>query len=208
MAFSASNNSIRGYLTQFSCIRGDLGMVVNPLPVDNLSVGIDSRQNMVAIKPQPQTNIGEYIDETEAWNWKTTVPFIAPVTRGKCIKVYDGDTITIASRLPFDKTVDAALANTVYRFSVRLAGIDCPEIKGHTIVEKARALVARDELKKKIMDKWVILRNVTTEKYGRLLADVYVVENGKEVWLNKWMLDNGHAVFYDGGTKKVPEEWI
>ncbi len=99
------------------------------------------------------------------------------------------------------------LANTVFRFSVRLAGIDCPEIKGKTVNEKALALVARDELKKKILNKPVILRNVMTEKYGRLLADVYVVENGREVWVNKWMLDEKHAVFYDGGTKKIPEEW-
>lgn len=175
--------------------------VVNP---------INTNPTVIQLKPQPQIVVDIpqlFVDETEAWNWKTTTPFVAPVSSGKCIKVYDGDTITVATRLQFDRNVNKALADTVFRFAVRLAGIDCPEIKGKTITEKAKALVARDELKKKILDKRVILRNVMTEKYGRLLADVYVVENGKEVWLNKWMLDNDYAVFYDGGTKKIPEEW-
>ena len=214
MAFSSSNNSIRGYLARFSCMGGSTGVVVNPLPLptenwtnDNSVpyVGVDLSQLVVTVKPQPV--LVKDIDEIAEWTWKTTKPFVAPVSRGKCIKVYDGDTITVATRLPFDRTVNKALADTVFRFAVRLAGIDCPEIKGKTNTEKARALVARDVLKDKILDKHVILKNVMTEKYGRLLADVYVVENGREVWLNKWMLDNGHAVFYDGGTKKVPEDW-
>ena len=37
-------------------------------------------------------------------NWKDTIPFIPPITKGKVIKVYDGDTITIACRLPFEAT--------------------------------------------------------------------------------------------------------
>jgi micrococcal nuclease len=147
------------------------------------------------------------MDETDAWNWKTTKPFVPPVSNGKCIKCYDGDTITIATRLPFDQYMGKKLTNIVYRFPVRLNGIDCPEIKGKTPAEKALAIVARDELKKKILDKHIILKNVATEKYGRLLADVYVVENGQEIWINKWMLDMNYAVKYDGGTKQIPEEW-
>ena len=32
--------------------------------------------------------------------WKDTIPFIPPVDKGLVIKVYDGDTITIAAKLP------------------------------------------------------------------------------------------------------------
>ena len=53
--------------------------------------------------------------------YKNTTPFIPPVTSGKVIKVYDGDTITIASTLPFRDN-----RNTIYRFSVRLGDIDSP----------------------------------------------------------------------------------
>ena len=64
--------------------------------------------------------------------WKDTIPFVPPVTKGKVIKVYDGDTITIATKLPFANESK----DTIWRFSVRLDGIDCPEIKGKTETEK------------------------------------------------------------------------
>lgn len=182
------------------CNHKSTNNVINP-------VNTDTDMNSIIIPSQIVANVS---DITEDWNWKTTKPFIPPVSGGKCIKVYDGDTITIATKIPFDKNTHKSLADTVYRFSVRLNGIDSPEIKGHTITEKAMALVARDELKKKILDKHVTLKNVSTEKYGRLLADVYVVDdkNTQQLWLNKWMLDNKYAVFYDGDTKKIPEDWI
>ena len=48
-----------------------------------------------------------------------------------------------------------------------------------------------------------MLKNISTEKYGRLLADVYL----GDLHLNKWMLDKRYAVSYDGGTKIAPESW-
>ena len=41
------------------------------------------------------------------------------------------------------------------------------------------------------------------EKYGRLLADVYL----DELHLNQWLIENKYAVAYDGGTKHRPDEW-
>ena len=76
-------------------------------------------------------------------NMTEVKPFIPPITSGFVVKVYDGDTITILSKLPYK---DSAL----YKFSVRLNGIDCPEIKGETAKEKLRAQLARDELSKLI----------------------------------------------------------
>ena len=125
--------------------------------------------------------------------WKTTVPFVPPVTAGKVIKVYDGDTITVATKLPMKNS-------PVYRFPVRLTGIDSPEIKGKSEVEIELAKKSRDALSELILEKDVELKNVSTEKYGRLLADVYI---GK-IHINRWMLDNKYAIPYDGGTKS---EW-
>jgi len=127
--------------------------------------------------------------------WKLTTPYVPPVKRGRVIKVYDGDTITIATRLPYDQTV--------YRFSVRLLGIDCAEIKGKTAAEKECAVRARNALITKILGKTVVLKNVKLEKYGRILADVYV----DDIHINAWMLEEGLAVPYDGGTKCIPSEW-
>jgi endonuclease YncB( thermonuclease family) len=130
--------------------------------------------------------------------WKDCKPYIPDVICGKVIKVYDGDTITIASRLHNSSD------DTIYRFSVRLLGIDCAEMKSKNEIEKLHAVQARDALSAIVMGKLVILKNVTIEKYGRLLADVYY----NNIWLNEWMLNNHYAVPYDGGTKVIPDKWI
>jgi endonuclease YncB( thermonuclease family) len=126
--------------------------------------------------------------------YKTTDPFIIPITRGKVIKVYDGDTITIAAKLPYKES-------PVYKFQVRLLGIDTPEIKGHCEKEKDLAVIARDALHDKIFGKIVELKNVSNEKYGRILADIYL----DTLHINKWLLDAKYAVPYNGGTKT---EWF
>ena len=136
----------------------------------------------------------EYLDKI---NYENTTPFVPPITIGTVVKVYDGDTFTIASKLP-------NTTEPIYRFSVRLNGIDSPEIKGKTVIEKELAKVSRDALSKLIFNKIVTLQNVTTEKYGRILADVYI----DELYVNHWMLENGYAIKYDGGTKVKPDEWM
>ena len=128
--------------------------------------------------------------EYSSIEYKDTIPFVFPLTFGKVLKVYDGDTITIASKLPYDKS-------PCYRFSVRLAGIDSAEIKGKTQAEKDLAILARDALADLIIGKVIRLENVKNEKYGRVLADVYL----DELNVNNWMLERGFAVKYDGGTK-------
>uniref|UniRef100_A0A6C0EUE9 TNase-like domain-containing protein n=1 Tax=viral metagenome TaxID=1070528 RepID=A0A6C0EUE9_9ZZZZ len=134
--------------------------------------------------------------------WKDTQAFIPPICEGQVIKVYDGDTITIAAKLPYNDSL-------LYRFSIRLNGIDSPEIKGHSEDEKTAAQVSKRALENLILHKYVVLKNKSTEKYGRILADVYIVyEKNDKLHLNKWMLDNRYAVEYDGGTKKAPKSWL
>lgn len=129
--------------------------------------------------------------------WEDTVPFTFPITGGQVIKVYDGDTITIAAKLPFE-------GSPLYRLSVRLNGIDTPEIKGKTIDEKQAAKEVRDVLIDMMMNKVVRLDNIQSEKYGRILADVYL----GDLHINQWLVDNRYAVAYDGGTKKRPDNWV
>ena len=129
--------------------------------------------------------------------WEDTVEFTFPIEGGRVIKVYDGDTITIASKLPFDNS-------PLYRLSVRLNGIDTPEIKGKTDDEKIAAKQVKDALSKLILHKYVTLKNIQTEKYGRILADVYI----GELHINMWLITEKYAVNYDGGTKKTPESWL
>lgn len=135
--------------------------------------------------------------ELQNVDYHDTHAFVPPIHIGKVIKVYDGDTITIASKYP------GAEDSPMYRFSVRLNGIDSAEIKGKTVAEKEQAVIARDALSKMILNKIVTLKNLSTEKYGRLLAEVYL----DDLHLNAWMLEHNYAVPYDGGTKHRPAEW-
>lgn len=119
-----------------------------------------------------------------------SIQFVPPITEGEVINVYDGDTITIVSKLPYD-------ASPLYRFSVRLAGIDCAEIKGKTEYERELAQEAKRALQKLILNKVITLKNLKNEKYGRVLADIYL----GDLHVNEWLLDNKYAVQYSGGTK-------
>jgi hypothetical protein len=130
-------------------------------------------------------------------DWNDCEPFVPPIDRGIVIKVYDGDTITIASRLPYQDS-------PLYRFSVRLNGIDCPEIKGTNSFEKECAQIAKQVMTELVLNKLVILKNIKTEKYGRILADVYI----DELYINEHMLEKRLAISYDGGKKDSPKNWM
>lgn len=139
-------------------------------------------------EPQPPKEI----------HWDETIPFTFPITGGQVIKVYDADTITIASKLPYD-------ASPLYRLSVRLTGIDTPEIKGKGVTEdeKQAAVEARDFVSNLVLHKHVRLENIESEKYGRILADVFI----GDIHLNELLVQERYAVRYDGGTKKKPDSW-
>ena len=124
--------------------------------------------------------------------------YIPKLDSGRVIKVYDGDTITIASKVPNLKH------SLIYKFSVRLNGIDSPEIKSNNKDEKTIAIKARNALSSKILQKDVYLKNIKKEKYGRLLCDVYLDKEN----INEWMIEERYAVNYDGGTKKSPDSWV
>ncbi len=144
-------------------------------------------------------NIKNFMADGTDIQWEDTFEFTFPIKGGRVIKVYDADTITIASKLPFD-------GSPIYRLSVRLNGIDTPEIKGKGISddEKEAAKNARDFVANMVLNKFVRLENIETEKYGRILADVYI----GDIHLNKLLLEEKYAVKYDGGTKNKPESWL
>lgn len=115
----------------------------------------------------------------------------------KCISVYDGDTITVAFK-PFGEKI--------YRYNIRLLGIDTPEIRTKNLSEKAMGIKVRDILRKKILNKIISLKCGKFDKYGRLLGEVYINDtnsknNNKSI--NQWLIDEGMAYVYDGGTKRT-----
>ena len=128
--------------------------------------------------------------------WKETEIFKPDLRTGYVIKVYDGDTITIASKLNKN--------SPIYRWSIRILGIDCPEIKGKNKNEKKVAIIARDTLSNLILHNKVDLKNISYDKYGRILCNVYY----KKILISDWLLEKKLAVTYDGGTKKSPDCWL
>ena len=112
----------------------------------------------------------------------------------KCVKVlrnYDGDTLTvdIPNTHPlFGKAV-----------SVRIAGIDTPEVKTKDQCEKVAGRAARNLVESLLKNaQRVDLLNVQRDKYFRVLADVTV----DGVFIKDILLKNKLAYSYDGGTKK------
>lgn len=138
-----------------------------------------------------------YMEDGTDIKLEDTVEFTFPIKGGRVIKCYDADTITIASKLPYKES-------PLYRLSVRLSGIDAPEIKGKSEEEKEVAKQARDFVSNLILNKYVRLENVESEKYGRILADVYI----GDVHLNEMLIKERYAVKYGGGTKLKPTSWL
>jgi endonuclease YncB( thermonuclease family) len=155
--------------------------------------------NLLKYLNRKNKNHMNYMEDGNDICWEDTVEFTFPITGGRVIKVYDADTITIASKLPYD-------ASPIYRLSVRLNGIDTPEIKGKGITdeEKEAAKSAREFVSNMVLNKFVRLENIQSEKYGRILADVYI----GDVYLNELLIKEQYAVKYDGGTKIKPKSWL
>ena len=62
------------------------------------------------------------------------------------------------------------------------------------------ALHGKEELSEKILGKKVHLKNVSTEKYGRILADVFL----NDINIGDWLIDQKFAYKYHG-QKKLTE---
>tara|TARA_B100000427_G_scaffold329300_1_gene344978 strand:+ start:1277 stop:1801 length:525 start_codon:yes stop_codon:yes gene_type:complete len=146
---------------------------------------------------QTGSSIDYLNNDLENANWENTKPFIPKLSEGKVIKVYDGDSITVASR-PFGSKSE------IYRFSIRLRGVDSPELRSKNVIEKQAAIICQTNLEKLILNKTIKIKNISTEKYGRLLCDLYL--DGKSI--NGWLIDNRFAVPYDGNKKYVPKSWM
>lgn len=134
-------------------------------------------------------------------NYKQTTKFVPPINEGYVVKVYDGDSLTVASRLPYE-------TSPLYRFSVRVSGIDCPEMRSKCADEKQCAKMAKAHLKHLVMNKKVKLSVLGTDKYGRVLADVEITKDDILINVAEEMLLRRFAVVYRGGKKTPPDNWL
>ena len=106
------------------------------------------------------------------------------------IRNYDGDTITF--NLPGLHPIIGE------KISVRVNGIDTPEIKGKCEKEKYDAQQAKEMVANILKDaEQIVLKNMKRGKYFRIAADVIV--DGEN--LADMLIEVGMAVKYDGGKK-------
>ena len=107
----------------------------------------------------------------------------------RVVSVYDGDTLT----------VDAApWPGLTARTSVRVAGVDTPEIRGKCQREKDLAIRARDFVRAAVGTR-VQLTDVRLGKYaGRVVADVWVNEQK----LSDLLIAENLGRPYDGGRRE------
>lgn len=117
----------------------------------------------------------------------------------KIVSVYDGDTCNaifrVADGMPY------------YNYKVRLVGIDTPEMKPPVNTPNrdiiiAKAKQARDFINEKTAHQLVTLELQGLDKYGRVLAKIYLsAQPTTETCLNTLLIGAGLATAYDGGTK-------
>lgn len=111
------------------------------------------------------------------------------------VKNYDADTITFNI-----KNVHPLLGENI---SVRVLGIDAPEIKGDLPCEKEVSRNAKRLVENLLKNaKRIDLQDVEKDKYFRILANVYI--DGKN--LKDVLIKNNLAYEYDGGTKQK-KDW-
>ena len=114
----------------------------------------------------------------------------------KIVDVYDGDTV----RGVFEN-------NGQYnKWTIRMYGYDSPEMRPSRKLEnrdeiKAKAIISRDYLRSKILNKTIFLHCLDFDKYGRVLANIYIEELGEKS-LNDHMVEMNYGYAYFGGTKK------
>lgn len=116
---------------------------------------------------------------------------IAGPVEASFIGNYDGDTITVRAWIWPRQSVET---------SVRLAGIDAPELRGRCESEKQAARAARDRLHALLSQAQRIeLHDIELDKYGgRVLARV--VADGQD--MAALLTGEGHARPYAGDTRK------
>ena len=97
--------------------------------------------------------------------------------------VYDADT--------FRCDIDLGFGVIFKNQSIRMSGINAPEIKGGT---NAEGIKSRDALRSKILNKEIILttQKDNREKFGRYLGIVTVTDEN----INDWLVKNKFAVVY------------
>lgn len=152
-----------------------------PTPNINNSAVSEKKKELAPVQATP-TQINQGNEKTISSPTSKNMPLqlttnpIQEQDGGKCVKVHDGDTITVR----LDKSSQKLT-------SVRLIGVDAPELVlgefGETAASFTRSLLQDQKLK-------LVYDNEKYDKYGRTLAYIYL-EDG--TFINARLVEEGYA---------------
>lgn len=109
-----------------------------------------------------------------------------------CYNVHDTDTISILFKYK----------DEIIKYNIRIDGVDAPELNSSVIYEKELCIKGTEYLKKLILNKIIKLKIKKTDKYGRLLADIYTLDlYPNNICINNNLVDKGYCRLYNGKTK-------
>ena len=115
--------------------------------------------------------------------------------KAKITRVVDGDTLKALVDVGFNMHHDVTL---------RLFGIDCPEVRTRNLEEKEKGFEAKDRVSALLAASnfEVNIKSHGVDKYGRCLAEVVsITPHGESKNINRILLEEGLAVDYFGGKK-------
>ncbi|MCE9507784.1 MAG: thermonuclease family protein [Alphaproteobacteria bacterium] len=113
-----------------------------------------------------------------------------PMT-GEVLNVLDGDTVNVKIRVWIGQEIETSL---------RIEGIDAPEIKGKCEKERTLAEAARQEVERLLSDNLIRVYNVRLEKYaGRVMAEAQTTQG---IDIGKHMIEKGLARPYHGEKRQ------
>ena len=106
------------------------------------------------------------------------------------MKIYTGDTFVLATKLPFlEETAQ------ICKFTIHLDSVTAP-------IDKENGSIAKEILIQKIEHQVVQLRDVSTDRHGKIYAKVFLAEEN----VNEWLVKNNYGVRSKNGKKRRMSE--
>jgi micrococcal nuclease len=126
--------------------------------------------------------------------------------KARIIKVVDGDTV--------DVDIDLGFGIWLANERVRIMGIDTPESRTSDKIEKIFGNAAKNRLKELLGPYAKLKTRVANDgedmrgKFGRVLGDFEVYYHAEDRYstVAKILIQEGHAVEYEGGAKEDVQE--
>ena len=114
--------------------------------------------------------------------------------KAEVTKIVDGDTIDAKIDLGFDIYTNKR---------IRLAGINAPESRTRNLEEKKLGLAAKERLTEILDSGNLEIESKELGKYGRVIGVLHVYPDSLDlpINVNETLVNEGHAVEYDGGKR-------